>query len=140
MVQKYYLDTCIWRDFYEERISRKGKPLGEYASKFFSIILKNKYLLLYSDLIIKELKTEYNEKDINEMFNIMFISGILNKVEINNEDYIKAKRIGNERKLPTADVLHAIIARKNNVILISQDQHMQKLKDIVEVKKPEELI
>ncbi len=74
------------------------------------------------------------------MFNILFVAGILKKVDIDNGDYQKAKKIGIERKLPTGDVLHAVIAAKHNAILVSQDKHIQKLQDIVKTKKPEEII
>lgn len=38
----YILDTCIWRDFYEDRYGQGRRPLGKYASKFFMKILKTK--------------------------------------------------------------------------------------------------
>ncbi len=46
---EYYFDTCIWRDHYEARSSLIGKPLGEYASKLFAKVIKDK--ILYSFLI-----------------------------------------------------------------------------------------
>lgn len=140
MAEKYYFDTCIWRDHYEARLSLSGKPLGEYASKLFAKIIKDKDILLFSDLIVNELKIGFDEEEINNMLNILFVSGILKKVDINKEDFQKAKRIGNERNLPTGDVLHAIIAAKNNAILVSQDKHIQELQDIVKIKKPEQII
>jgi predicted nucleic acid-binding protein len=140
MSKKYYFDTCIWRDHYEARSSLIGRPLGEYASKLFAKLIKKKEIILYYELIISELKKDFNNEDINNMFNILFITGILKKVEVNKEDYLFAKELSNKRKLPVYDVLHAIISSRNKAILVTQDKHMQKLKDIVVVKKPEELI
>jgi len=51
MVKKYLLDTCIWRDFYEERISYAGKPFGLYASNLFLKILKNEDVIIYSEAL-----------------------------------------------------------------------------------------
>lgn len=140
MTKRYYLDTCIWRDHYENRFGLSGNPLGEYASKLFMRIIKNKEIVLFSELIIRELKSDYDEKEIDKMLNILLMIGILKRVEISKNDYKEAKRIGTERGLPFGDVLHAILARDNNAVLISQDKHHQELKDIVEVKKPKEII
>lgn len=35
---------------------------------------------------------------------------------------------------------HVILARDNNAIMVTRDEHFYKLTDIVSVKKPEELI
>ena len=40
--KKYLLDTCIWRDFYEDRFSKINRPLGKYAHDLFMKIIKNK--------------------------------------------------------------------------------------------------
>lgn len=137
---KYYLDTCIWRDHYENRLGRNGRPLGLYASRLFEHILKKRHTLLYSEFTIRELKIDFDEEEINNMLKILFISKILEKVEVCEKDYKAAKIIGIERDIPKGDVLHAILARKSKAILVSQDSHFQKLKDIVEVKRPEEII
>ena len=137
---KYLFDTCIWRDHYENRFGPQGRPLGKYATKLFMRIFRNKDVLLFSEFIIRELKSDFSENEINEMLNVLFIANILEKVEVFEEDYKEAKKIGLERNLPTGDVLHAIIARNNGAILVSQDNHCQQLKDIVEVKKPEQII
>lgn len=139
MVEKYYCDTCIWRDFYENRTGLKGKPLGKYASDLFIRIIKKKEILLYSDLIIKELTIDYGEKEITDMFNFLFLANILKRVEINKEDYFEAKKLAEEKEIPIADVLHAILSRNNKAIFVSQDQHAQELKELVKVKKPEEI-
>ena len=49
-----------------------------------------------------------------------------------------ALKVSIKRKAPKGDVLHALIARDNEAILITQDKHFRKLKDIVLVKKPED--
>ena len=141
MIQKsFYVDSCIWRDHYENRRGQKGRPLGEYATNLFMKIIENQDTILFSDLIVKELKIAFDNKDVEDMLRIISLLKILKRVEIRQEDQIEAKKIANERGLPSGDVLHAILARNNNAILVSQDKHFQQLKDIVEVKKPEELL
>jgi len=58
MANKYWFDTCIWRDFYEDRLSKTGNPLGLYASDAFVKIIKNKDLILYSESLVWELKKD----------------------------------------------------------------------------------
>ena len=140
MAEKYYFDTCIWRDHYENRYGFGGKPLGEYATKLFIHIIRNKDILLFSEFIIRELKSDFDGGEINDMLNVLFMAGILKRVEVSEENYKEARKIGISRNLHPGDVLHAILARDNNAILVSQDEHHQRLKDIVEVKKPEQII
>jgi len=52
MVEKYFIDTCIWRDFYEDRFSKSGRHLGKYVTELFIKILKRKDKILFSESII----------------------------------------------------------------------------------------
>jgi predicted nucleic acid-binding protein len=140
MSERYYFDTCIWRDHYENRFGLGGRPLGGYATKLFIKILRKKDNLFFSEFIIRELKSDYKEEEIIKMLNILFVSGVLKRVELTEKDYKEAKSIGTMRNLPHGDVLHAILARKSRAILVSQDKHLQRLRDIVNVKRPEEII
>ena len=38
MAERYFIDTSIWMDFYEDRAGFKGEPLGDYAFKLLSKI------------------------------------------------------------------------------------------------------
>ncbi|MBI3026645.1 PIN domain-containing protein [Candidatus Woesearchaeota archaeon] len=42
----------------------------------------------------------------------------------------EAKKIAEERNVPAGDALHAIIARDNDLILVTRDSHFRKLEDI----------
>ena len=141
MKQPYYLDTCIWRDHYENRFGPAGRPLGDLASKVFMKIMKEKQTLFYSDFVARELKKDYGEKDINDMFNVLFLSGILKRVDIEEKHFKEAKKLSAEKKVPLGDALHAILARDHNAILITQDwKDFSKLTDVVDVKKPEDIL
>lgn len=87
MPEKYYLDTCIRRDFYEDRTSKTGLPFGRYASELFTRIMERKYKILFSEALVWELKKDYNEKDIIDMLNLLFISKVLIKVDIKKEEH-----------------------------------------------------
>ncbi len=140
MVEKYWFDTCIWRDFYEDRFSKVGNPLGKYATNAFMKVMKNNDKILFSESLVKELKRDYGEKDINDMLNVLFLSGILVSVQITKEEYLEATSLSQKRKLPFVDCLNAVQARNNKAIVVSQDPHLTKdLIDIVKVIKPQDI-
>ena len=116
------------------------KPLSTYAFNLIVKIISKKQLILFSDFIVKELKVKYDILEIEELFTLISNSGFLKKVEITKEDFEEADKLADERNVAFGDALHAILARNHNAILITRDAHFNELKDIVEVKKPEEVI
>ncbi len=139
MQEKFYLDTAIWRDYYENR-KDKFRPLGEWALYFLHKTIKNKNIILYSDFVVKELENKYSIDEINNIFRIIKKRNLLVKVKISKKQIKKASMISKKRKVAFGDALHSILARDNNSILISRDKHFQELTDIVKIKKPEDLI
>ena len=141
MTEKYYLiDTCIWRDFYENRFSKIGRPLGQYATDLFMKILKNKDKIYFSEALIWELKKDYKEKDVNDMLNLLFINKTLIRIEITKAEHLEAKKFSQERDVPFIDCLNTIQARNHKAIMVSQDDHYLKdLVDIVKTVKPEQI-
>ena len=136
-MKKYYIDTSIWRDYYENR-KDKFRPLGEWALRLFQFIIENKYDILYSELIIEELSNEYSVEKINKIFEI--VRDLLLKIKISDFQAKEAGKLCKEYKIPFGDALHAVLARDNNAILVTRDKHFLELLDIVDVRKPEELI
>ncbi len=136
---KYYFDTCIWRDYFENR-SDKFRPLGEWALRLINKIIEEKGIFLVSECVVDELNKEYDEWRINALFEdvrkqacVVYITAT--KSQIGEANYLK-----NARKLYFNDALHAVLARDEEAILVTRDNHFMLLLDIAEVKKPEELI
>ena len=73
-------------------------------------------------------------------FDIVEQEGLLFKVPIKKEQFQEAAKLKRERKLPFADVLHAIIARDNGAVMVTRDVHFEDFEDIVMIRKPEDLI
>lgn len=138
MTLRYYLDTSIWMDYYEERKGYNEEPLANYAWKLLTLIKSKKYKLIITDLLIKELEMNYSLDEINSMMNLF--KEVIEKIISTKNQREEAKRIANDRNVPTGDVLHSILARDNKLILITRDKHFNKLKDISEYYKPEEVI
>ena len=139
MAQKFYLDSAIWRDYSENR-SDRFRPLGEWALTLINNALENEDFILYSDMVIKELKVKYSDEEINNILEIVSKRNLLVKVDISESQAKEAAILCGQREVAFGDALHAILARDNNAIMVTRDKHFLELTDIAEVKKPEDLI
>ena len=138
MALKFYLDTSIWMDLYEDRKGYSGECLGDFAWKLVSLIKAQRNKLVISDLLIRELESNYSIPEINGM--IKLFENILEKIITNKKQRDEAANIAKERKLPPGDALHAILCRDYGLILITRDNDFRKLVDICPYHKPEEII
>jgi len=125
-------------DVYEDRKGYNNEPLGDYGLKLLALIKAKGGKLIITDLIIKELQNYYNVAEINGMMKPF--EQIMEKIIGTKKQGDEAKKIADERKLPYGATLHSIIARDNDLILITRDRHFKELQDISKSYKPEELI
>lgn len=132
---RFYLDTAIWIDFYEDRKGFSNEPLGEYVWKLLAFIISEEHMIILSDINMLELEKYYSLEEINGMFR-PFEKAII-KAFHTKEDVAYAIRISKERRVPKGDVLHALISRNSSAILIARDNHFRLLIDISEYYKPE---
>ena len=138
MEEEYIIDTSIWVDLYEDRKGYNNEPLGNYAFKLLVKIKAKESAIVLTDFLIKELETLYSVAEINGMFKPF--EKIIKKIIATEKQREEAKKIAKERDVPAGDALHAIIARDNDLILVTRDRHFRKLEDISKHYKPEELI
>ncbi len=133
---KYYLDTNIWLDYFEDR-SDGLKPLGEFAFQFIRKAIKSNSVLCYSNLVITELNNVLTKEVVDLRFSA--IKNNLTYFESNKEDYFFAKKIVSSFNIHFADAFHAAIVSRLGAVLITRDKHFDYL-DFIEVKKPEEVL
>lgn len=138
MVEEYIIDTSIWVDLYEDRKGYNNEPLGDYAFKLLVKIKAKESVIVLTDFLIKELETLYSIPEINGMFKPF--EKIIKKTIATERQREEAKNIAKERGVPAGDALHAIVARDNDLILVTRDRHFRKLEDISKHYKPEDLI
>ena len=132
---KYYLDTSIWLDYYEKR----GRN-GEIALALISKILNENEIIIYSDFHINELKSlSYKLNEIRGIVRVAKPNNI-EFVHTNRDQLEEAKRIKKYIKIPIKDIIHCIIAKDNEAILVYTDKHFEKLRYLIDIKKPIELI
>ena len=135
--KKFYFDTAIWVDYYEERRD-KSKFLGEIAYSLLKKVIKSKGTIIVSGLILRELETLYSLDEINGLF--FPFEGCLRIVEIKQSQVEESAKLALERNIPKGDALHAILARDNDAVLVTRDKHFELLSDVCIVKKPEDLL
>lgn len=135
---KYYIDTCIWRDYFENR-SDNFRPLGEWAFKLIHKIISNEDLIIISDHLIKELEIRYSKEEIRNILSIIPSQLFVYK-NISTRHIAYSKQIKKKYKIPWADALHAAIAKESQALLITRDKHLEELYPDFEIKKPEDLI
>ena len=136
--RKYLIDTCIWIDFYEDRKDYHSKPLGEYAWRLLTKIRSSYGKVVVTDHIIKELESNYQTSEIRKIF--LPFQSIIEKRYVTDEQIREAKKIGKERRIPMGDILHIVVARDNNLVMVTRDNHFKDLDDISEHYLLEELI
>ena len=134
--EKFYIDTSIWIDIYEDRKGYNQEPLGDFALRLFSLIKAKEHKLIITDILIKELECYYSREEINGMMKPF--EAIIEKIISTAEQRQKARQIAERRNLPLGDVLHALIACDHKLILVTRDNDFRKLEDICPHFKPED--
>lgn len=138
MAEKFYLDTSIWLDFFENR-DEPNLPKGRWAHELLNKITKTDAKVIYSDHNIIELGLAgYSPHEIDGMFKPL--KSILIFVESTEKEIGKARDLAAKRKIPKGDALHALIARDNNTTLVTLDHHFKQALDIIRPKRPQDLI
>lgn len=138
MANRYYLDTAIWMDLYEDRKGYLGEPLGDIAWALISKIMANKDKIVITDMTMKEMEIRYSLEMIRGIFKPfeLFLEAVLSSKQESEE----ARLIAHKRNLSYGDVMHAILARDHKLILVTRDKHFRELRDISKFYLPEELI
>lgn len=124
-------------DYYEDRTD-PSKDLGGFAFKLLCKLLASKSKIVVSTFLQRELEVAYSLDSIRGL--TLPFEKLMEKVDVSDSQREEAKKISEERNIPKGDVIHALLARENNAIMVSRDKHFQLLKDICEVMKPEEII
>jgi len=138
VTKKYYLDACIWRDYFEGRVDR-FRPLGEWAFRLIKKIIAEEGLFLITDALIEELENFYSFTELERLFKIVPVD-LMVLLGSNKYQVEEALQTSKQMHIPRKDALHAILARDNDAVLITRDKHFDNLPVQFEVKKPEDLI
>lgn len=133
---KYYIDTCIWIDYWENRTDNL-RPLGEFAFNFFSK-LEDGDIVYYSYLTIKELRNKYSDETITKIFSIVDEYRLI-YLESDANHFKMAEAIARTGLAHKSDALHVVLAKEFGAKLITRDTQIL-LSGLVEAFAPEDLI
>ena len=138
MEEYYYFDTSIWLDFFENR-DEPNFPKSIWARKLIRKIIQEEGKIIFSDNnMIEFVENGYLEFEIEEKLNKF--GDLVIHIDSTEKEIGKAKDLAQKRNVPKRDALHALIARDNNAILITIDNHFKKLTDIAIPHKPKDFI
>ena len=141
----YYVDACIYLNLWQkERGNLFGKPCWPLAKNFLDKAINSKSIIYYSGFLLKEMKFILSEKEFENKVKIFSYHANFIKLGLIDGEFQFARRI--ERKIKYKigfyDIIHMILARRTNSILITRDKNLIKIskKFGVIAKKPEEII
>lgn len=107
MVLKVYCDSCIFKDYFDDREDNL-RPLKDFAIEFFSKGWKCGFHLIISDWLLEELRIHLKEEQINDILNQFKEKNKLIFVRGEKGDREKARKISGHWQ----DPLHALLAKK----------------------------
>ncbi len=130
------MDTAIWRDYFEDRKDNL-RPLGEFAFQFLKQCRKRNDFVIVSSAVRKELLDYYSHERTTLIFSNF--KDIIIELDYSKEQSAEAFSfwVNGRKKFPFYDILHSIIARDNNSVLITRDRHFEEI-GIAECSLPED--
>lgn len=137
---KLYLDADVWLNFWQgEMIGLK--PAFYYTKELLEKAVEEKWTVVFSEVVKSEiLKRKIALQDLEEKLSELRQEGLLEYVEAEKEDYEKAEQIYRETGLHFPDSLHAALSIKYKAIMVTRTRHFDAVKNILEVRKPEDLL
>jgi predicted nucleic acid-binding protein len=143
-MQSFYADTCIYLNLWKKEVDENGKPLWLFAKKFFELADLEGFRIFYSGFILKEMLFLLSSGEYLEKRAFIEENRIFERASLNEEEYKKAIELKN--KTPTNcslfDIIHLLLAKKTNSILVTQDRELLDLADYYTLiaKTPQEII
>ena len=137
MEKRFYIDTSIWRDYFEDRTDGI-RPLGMFAFRFLNKCLREGQTIIVSEVVEGELLRYFSKERVEEVF--LHFGKVIEKISRTKEQDAEAHLLFNnyQRRFPLADILHAVMARDEESLLVSRDKHFVEL-GLAEVAMPEDL-
>ncbi len=135
----YYLDTCIWRDFAENRTDG-SRPLGEWARAFLKKAFADRHSLVWSVVVERELTGVPQHSHILKIRQEFEAAGLIVTVSHTYAQLREGAILSRDLRVPLDDALHAVLARDADAVLVTRDAHFQRLRAVVLSAAPEEFL
>lgn len=139
---KFYVDSCVYLNLWQNEVSGKGVKFWEIAQNFFGKVSKEKAMIIYSKAILRELKDIASPETFQKNYND-FQSKWFQETTINPEEYSRARTFESESKFTISfyDCIHITLSIKTDAILVTRDIKLIKFAEkYCKVIRPEEFI
>ncbi len=140
-MESYYVDSCIYLNLWKKEVDVYENKLWEFAKEFFEKVENEDSIIYYSGYLLKELMFVFDENKFIDKLELFNFSPNFRRVNLTKEEYEIAKRIKKEnREISFYDIIHMLLAKQTNSILITRDSSLIRLAKEYQiiVKKPEE--
>ena len=139
----YYIDSCIYLNLWQKETDEAGNPLWKYAEEFFEKADDENSIIYYSGFLLKELLFILTTEEYLNKRELFETSPNFKKVVLSKEEFKLATEIKKKnREISFYDIIHILLAKKTNSILITRDKLLMQLAKEYSVisKKPEEIL
>jgi len=140
MGDKIYVDTNIFLDWWLDRADNL-RPIGEFAFRLFKQAVSCRFDVLVSDYTVSELMNVLCFSESRVLGDVLVLLKEADKlfiVSASPAQKEEAEKFAGLHGLPRTDVLHAILARDNDAVLVTRDRHFEEI-GICRTAKPENL-
>ncbi len=138
---KLYIDADVWLNFWQDEMVGLI-PAAHYTELLLEKAVDEGWVIVVSDAVKKEVyKKKVTPGDFERLVGKLKKAGLIEEVETTQEDVNLAYKISSERYLHRSDALHTALAIKSKAIIVTRNiEDFKKVSDMVDVRKPEDLI
>ncbi len=137
---KLYIDADVWLNFWLDEMLGLI-PASHYTEELLGKACREDWTIVISEHVKKEIfKKKVSPEDLENMLAKLREGGLLEEVEAGQRDIELADRIYRSKGLHRSDALHATLAIKSKAIMVTRTAHFNLVKDLVEIRKPEDLL
>ena len=142
-MKSYYVDSCVYLNLWKKEVDESGNLLWKSALDFFKKVEEENSTIYYSGYLLKELMFVLDEKEFIDKLELFNYSSNFKRVSLTKEEYEIAKKTKKENdEISLYDIIHMLLAKQTNSILITRDKLLIDLakEHSINVKKPEEIL
>ena len=144
MSEKYYLDACIWINYFKkEGDASKGLPYWKILELFLDFVIATKATIYVSTIVLKELNYVLSKEEYETAEKLFAEQDIVVRTSTFPEEYDLAREYEMEdsSRISFYDYLHTAISKCRSYVLITRDKDLLLFaKKHVTTFKPEELL
>ncbi|MFA5174156.1 MAG: PIN domain-containing protein [Candidatus Pacearchaeota archaeon] len=144
MEKRFYVDSCIYLNLWQKEISNTGIPFWKIAKEFFEKLEDENAVVYHSGYLLKELSFILNKEEFTKKKKMFESSPNFRRVMLSDKEFELAREIEIKvnKQISFYEIIHMILARKTNSILITRDKMLLQISKRFKVvaMKPEDLL